>query len=689
MEYDMILPVVAGASGVFAGCAVLYSKIRQRFPVRVNCWFCNTDTKVEYRHQESWICPSCQQYNGFNEDGSYNRDIPAQYCENLNTPLIQQKKKLDQTGLALGNGLCHTCNLNQTLKIRALADYTPIHPDNYDKEIEDYRKRLERTYSLCRQCEATLHQTLGKQDSWLKPKLISWRLHFTSENKTKCFNKNTGGYQRTLFYRHLLHIMGVLISLVLFLCNLHHLQHHSGIQLVSLNFGVDLDMYLATLYKYSSPLIVAGLSLLLISIFSSGKETLLVSDSVASFVWVGLLALCSSRQLLSAKDYNSLQVLISGAAVLFTVWTSLVQRNFSRTGINKKTEINKSMTSDNSSDNLEESQCTLNASLSDDLGNLTPPFSHPNNGTINHMHSGLDDPIMADCLDTTLSSLKISTPLKNHSQNRTNAPFSPKLLFSEKPGCNPKLNDTYCSQKDVNSPSRFSAKNITQSSWVAGGYWGHPTSPSREYSQQVMPALGSMCPGQSPMFPLSRSSSQSSGFVSQNSGLPPYKIQGPFSLPNSCHGSHYGDLDRGSLLSEPTYKSWGYAPSLYPSDSASQISCSQSRVQAKSLYSCASHVSDGSLQRNPPSPPASTSCFYHTTRGNLSENSSNTSSSRNVKIQTADITAMELKNIAKPYTSLNYRNPWIAFFLGMSIAANGFLVAMLYMHTDIKSFFTS
>nr|XP_053638719.1 uncharacterized protein LOC128693220 isoform X3 [Cherax quadricarinatus] len=602
MEYDMILPVVAGASGVFAGCAVLYSKIRQRFPVRVNCWFCNTDTKVEYRHQESWICPSCQQYNGFNEDGSYNRDIPAQYCENLNTPLIQQKKKLDQTGLALGNGLCHTCNLNQTLKIRALADYTPIHPDNYDKEIEDYRKRLERTYSLCRQCEATLHQTLGKQDSWLKPKLISWRLHFTSENKTKCFN---------------------------------------------------------------------------------------VSDSVASFVWVGLLALCSSRQLLSAKDYNSLQVLISGAAVLFTVWTSLVQRNFSRTGINKKTEINKSMTSDNSSDNLEESQCTLNASLSDDLGNLTPPFSHPNNGTINHMHSGLDDPIMADCLDTTLSSLKISTPLKNHSQNRTNAPFSPKLLFSEKPGCNPKLNDTYCSQKDVNSPSRFSAKNITQSSWVAGGYWGHPTSPSREYSQQVMPALGSMCPGQSPMFPLSRSSSQSSGFVSQNSGLPPYKIQGPFSLPNSCHGSHYGDLDRGSLLSEPTYKSWGYAPSLYPSDSASQISCSQSRVQAKSLYSCASHVSDGSLQRNPPSPPASTSCFYHTTRGNLSENSSNTSSSRNVKIQTADITAMELKNIAKPYTSLNYRNPWIAFFLGMSIAANGFLVAMLYMHTDIKSFFTS
>ncbi|XP_045606634.2 uncharacterized protein [Procambarus clarkii] len=704
MDYDMILPVIAGASGVFAGSAVLYSKIRQRFPVKVNCWFCNNDTKVEFRYQEGWICPSCQQYNGFNEEGDYNRDIPAQYCESLNTPLAQQreKKPSSQTSLAHGNGLCHTCNLNQTLKIRALADYTPIHPDNYDKEIEDYRKRLERTYALCRECEATLHQTLGKQDSWLKPWLISWRLYLTSENKTRLFSNSTGGQQRNLFYLHLLHVMGIVISLSLFLCNLHHLQQHSGVQLVSLNFGVDLEVYLGSLHKYSSPLIVAGLSLLLVSICSFGKEALQITDAVASFVWVGLLALCSSKRLIPANDYNSLQVLVSGAAVLFTVLTSFVRRNFGSTKIRKTTLGNKSMMSENSSGSLEDSRCTMNTSLGDDLGNLNQPFSPSlNNGKTSPVNLIPEYPSLADSLDTTLSSLKISTPLKNDLRIRTNTPFSPKLLFTEKPGYNPKLNDSYCSQRSETSPSRFSAKNITQSSWVAGGYWGHPVSPSREFSQNVMPPLGPVCPGQSTLYPLSRSSSQSSGFVSQSSGLPPYnptavhQLHQPYSLPNSCHGSHYGELDRGSVLSEPAYKTWGYSPSLYPSDSASQISYGHCRRRvagdARSLYSSTSHVSDGSLQRNPPSPPASSSHFYHSAHGNLSENSSNTSSSRNTtKVQAPDATIMELTNRqANHCKSLNYRNPWIAFFLGMSIAANGFLVVVLYMHEDIKSFLTS
>ncbi|KAG0711240.1 Transmembrane protein 201 [Chionoecetes opilio] len=142
MEYDMILPAVTGASGVFAGCAVLYSKLRPHYPVKVNCWFCNKDTKVAFRLRESWYCPACQQYNGFTEDGDYNRDLPAQYCESLNVTSRKHKEGSsgNQLKLALGNGFCQTCNLNQALKVRALADYTPIHPDNYDKEIEDYRR---------------------------------------------------------------------------------------------------------------------------------------------------------------------------------------------------------------------------------------------------------------------------------------------------------------------------------------------------------------------------------------------------------------------------------------------------------------------------------------------------------------------------------------------------------------------
>lgn len=78
------------------------------------------------------------------------------------------------------------------------------------------------------------------------------------------------------FFLHFLRLVGLLISLALFLTNLHHLQHHSGIHLVSLNLGLGLEVYWVSLYKFSSILVIAGLSTLLMGIFGSGKEMLLV-----------------------------------------------------------------------------------------------------------------------------------------------------------------------------------------------------------------------------------------------------------------------------------------------------------------------------------------------------------------------------------------------------------------------------
>ncbi|KAK3861144.1 hypothetical protein Pcinc_032848 [Petrolisthes cinctipes] len=692
MDYDMILPALAGASGVFAGCAVLYSKIRPRFPVKVNCWFCNQDTKVEFRYEESWVCPSCQQYNGFTEDGDYNRDLPAQYCESLNTPPHNQKQRSrvsSHAGLALGNGLCQTCNLNQTLKVRALADYTPIHPDNYDKEIEEYRKRLEKTYGLCRQCEATLHQTLGKQDSWLKPKLISWRLHQTSENKAKLSSLVMRSKPTRLpFFLHLLHLVGLFISLVLFLTNLHHLQHHSGIHLVSLNLGLDLEVYLVSLYKFTSIMVIAGLSTLLMGIFGSGKEMLLVSDAVSSFIWVGLLALCSSKQLIPASDYNSLQVAVSAAAVLFTLWTSLVPRVLPRTHMTRR-NLNKSeVKSETSSANLEDSQCTFNASFSDELSDTIRPASVAPSDTLQPASVTPSDatppfqsvdPLTSD-LDATLGSLKISTPIKSTVRSHHSPSVSPRSLFSEKHGYTPKLNGSYCSQRNVVSPSRLSMKNITQSSWVAGGYWGHPVSPPLDYSQHRIQTLGSVpsyqqpslqTPVQPTLCPLSRSSSQSSGFVSLGSGPPSYKLKPGFSsLPNSHPGSVCGDFDRGSILSEPVGKLWNYAPSLYPSDSASQ--CSHIRYRGQANSDAQSLYSSGSA--SPPSP-LSNGCYSHPVihGSEVGNSAASLYSSQN---SIATLTGKDCSSL---------KSPWFAFFLGMSIAANGFLIALLYLNIDLQN----
>lgn len=84
-------------------------------------------------------------------------------------------------------------------------------------------------------------------------------------------------------YLLIFHLIGVIISLALFLCNLHHLQQDSGKKVVSLDFGMDLEVYLSTLYKFVSPLIIIGLTLVLIVIFCSGKEALLVRKDTVLF----------------------------------------------------------------------------------------------------------------------------------------------------------------------------------------------------------------------------------------------------------------------------------------------------------------------------------------------------------------------------------------------------------------------
>lgn len=688
MDYDMILPAIAGASGVFAGFAVIYSKIRPRWLVAVNCWFCNKDTKVEYRHSDGWMCPSCQQYNGFTEEGDYNRDIPAQYCESLNHTYQRKDRQVkNQPSLALGNGFCQTCNLNQTLKVRALAEYTPIHPEDYDNEIDEYRKRLERTYALCRQCEATLHQMLGKQDSWLKPKLISWRLKQSAENKTQIITKNAA-QPKIPFYLCVVRILAALLSLGILLSNIHHLQHHSGVQIVSLDLGINGEIYLTQINKFQLPLVILGLTMVLFAIFGAGKDILLVSDAITSFIWVGLLALTSSKKLLSSEDYNSLQVLISSAALLLTVWTVLVPRSFNNL-IMTKPPLNKSAGSDLSSSNHDESCRTVDASLSDDLRDLTAmptPSSRDLTSTPIPPKSNFSS-VDAN-IDSGLESLKISTPYKSgHIHPPT--PFSPRALFSDKPGYNPKISDTYCIQKNVNPP-RISTKNITQSSWVAGGYWGSPMSPTRELAAHVVPKPISIHQNQVHTFPLSRSSSQSSGYISLTNGLAPYtSSHGPFSLPNSRHGSVCGDFERGSVFSEPAYKSWVPSVNIKPSDSVSQCSYGrgQARSDVQSVYSCASVFSGSSLQKTPPSPTGSTTCLFQDAMGNISENSNFSLNSRNFdNREHRTQSVVPVSNDTKLCSFGNHRSPWFAFFLGMSFAANGFLVFLLLSHSGVNIF---
>uniref|UniRef100_A0A1Q3EVK1 Ima1 N-terminal domain-containing protein n=1 Tax=Culex tarsalis TaxID=7177 RepID=A0A1Q3EVK1_CULTA len=161
----MVVPVLALGFVTAIALVNLFLSVRKRFPVRVNCWFCNTNTSVPYDSGNSWNCPSCTQYNGFTEDGDYNREIPEQYQAARNGP---RRNATDDDKIigharrpAAQNGLCFGCNRNQELKIHQLASFVPEVEENYDGEVEEYQRQLEQAYKLCGRCERVVKRTLN------------------------------------------------------------------------------------------------------------------------------------------------------------------------------------------------------------------------------------------------------------------------------------------------------------------------------------------------------------------------------------------------------------------------------------------------------------------------------------------------------------------------------------------------
>lgn len=135
---------------------------RKRFPITVNCWFCNANTRVPYNNRNSFVCSSCQQFNGFTESGDYNREIPEQHYSKLNASNNFYCQRADSTLSPSMNGLCEGCNRNQEMKIIQLANFKPRCEAKYDEEVEEYRQRLEDSYQLCQQCQRHLKKTLNR-----------------------------------------------------------------------------------------------------------------------------------------------------------------------------------------------------------------------------------------------------------------------------------------------------------------------------------------------------------------------------------------------------------------------------------------------------------------------------------------------------------------------------------------------
>jgi Ima1 N-terminal domain len=110
---------------------------RKRFSIKVNCWFCNTNTRVPYNDWNSFTCPTCCQYNGFDENGDYNKEISAQHYSKLNPN--EYCEKFDPRLRYPPSNFCDHCARNQELKIIQLANFKPRSESTYDEEIEDFK----------------------------------------------------------------------------------------------------------------------------------------------------------------------------------------------------------------------------------------------------------------------------------------------------------------------------------------------------------------------------------------------------------------------------------------------------------------------------------------------------------------------------------------------------------------------
>ncbi|XP_066231079.1 transmembrane protein 201 [Saccopteryx leptura] len=176
---------LAGGLGVTACAAagvLLYRIARRTKPTHttVNCWFCDQDTVVPYGNRNCWDCPHCEQYNGFQENGDYNKPIPAQYLEHLNhvvssapSPRATAAATPPQQWVSSQVLLCRRCSHHQTTKVKQLAAFSPRDESRYDEEIEVYRHHLEQIYKLCRPCQAAVEHYIKHQNRQLRALLLS------------------------------------------------------------------------------------------------------------------------------------------------------------------------------------------------------------------------------------------------------------------------------------------------------------------------------------------------------------------------------------------------------------------------------------------------------------------------------------------------------------------------------------
>lgn len=154
---------------------------------KVTCWFCNQDSQVFLLNKNAWTCETCNQYNGFNKDGDYNRAIPEmqqeshkQYCRTMTRPNSASSGAAHHESVNL---LCDKCNNLQELKLKELSQFDTKNEENFDEEYKIFKSKLDHIYDICKLCKLKLQNHLQSQDKQIGA-YLSKEKQKTSINQT-------------------------------------------------------------------------------------------------------------------------------------------------------------------------------------------------------------------------------------------------------------------------------------------------------------------------------------------------------------------------------------------------------------------------------------------------------------------------------------------------------------------------
>ncbi|XP_066922704.1 uncharacterized protein [Clytia hemisphaerica] len=183
----------------------------RRRKLKVDCWFCGMKSSISKADQSWWFCSSCEQFNGFDEDGDYKREIPDMFSTANSCPRFCQISKDKQTQR---NIMCDQCQRNQLVKMEKLRAFEPVDERTFEWEAMEYEGYLNERYGLCAICRLSFKDEINQQNTQIREMYSEEFEKQKPKSRLRKLKRKKNGFTIIRNYRKLLPLLLFLLSLL-------------------------------------------------------------------------------------------------------------------------------------------------------------------------------------------------------------------------------------------------------------------------------------------------------------------------------------------------------------------------------------------------------------------------------------------------------------------------------------------